>query len=180
MALVTKPTIGTAKAVQEARHLALPVIALGVIVALLYFGRALFITILSAVTIAFILEPFVELLMRIRFPRSLASFVVCTVALSFLYVIGMGAYSQLAALYGDLPKYGQRIGDIVDGISQRVKGAEDRTGRSVIWSASDWNSSASPGPRFSASRTGLRMTMRPALSTVTMVLKYHPYFGLTT
>jgi predicted PurR-regulated permease PerM len=106
---------------------ALTVIAFGVIAALLYFGRLLFITILVAVTIAFILEPFVELLMRIRFPRSLASFVVCTVALLFLYVIGMGAYSQLALLYNDLPKYGQRIGDIVDTVSQRVKSAEDRT-----------------------------------------------------
>ena len=33
--------------------------------------------------IAFILEPFVALLMRIRFPRSLASFVVCAIALLF-------------------------------------------------------------------------------------------------
>ena len=56
----------------EGRHLALRIVALGVVVALLYFGRALFITVLVAVIIAFILEPFVELLMRIRFPRSLA------------------------------------------------------------------------------------------------------------
>ena len=131
MALVIKPATSTAKAVPEARHLALTIIALGVAVALLYFGRALFITVLVAVTIAFILEPFVELLIRVRFPRSLASFVVCTVALLFLYVIGMGAYSQLAVLYGDLPKYGQRIGDIVDGVSLRVAAAEDRTLRMV-------------------------------------------------
>ena len=53
-------------------------IALGVVVALLYFGRVFFITSLVAVIIAFILEPFVGLLMRIRFPRSVASFVVCS------------------------------------------------------------------------------------------------------
>ncbi len=127
MALVTKPTSGTAKTVPEARHVALTIIALGVTAALLYFGRALFITILTAITIAFILEPFVELLMRLRLPRSLASFAVCTVALLFLYVIGMGAYAQLAAVYEDLPKYGQRIGDIVDGVAQRVNATEDRT-----------------------------------------------------
>jgi len=127
LALVTKPIAGAVQAARESRNLPLTVVALGVAVALLYFGRVLFITILVAVTIAFILEPFVELLMRVRFPRSLASFVVCTVALAFLYVIGMGAYSQLSSLYQDLPKYGERIGDIVDGISQRVKGAEDRT-----------------------------------------------------
>jgi predicted PurR-regulated permease PerM len=127
VALVTKPIAGAGTAVPEARHVALTVIALGVAVALLYFGRALFITVLVAVTIAFILEPFVELLMRVRLPRSLASFVVCSVALLFLYVIGMGAYSQLAAVYADLPRYGQRIGDIVDGVSQRIQEAENRT-----------------------------------------------------
>lgn len=126
MALITKPLSST-KAVQEARHFALPVIAMGVIVAILYFGRVFFITSMIAVIIAFILEPFVALLMRMRLPRSLASFVVCTLALLFLYVIGMGAYSQLSGLSSDLPQYGQRIGDIVDGVRQKIQGIEERT-----------------------------------------------------
>ncbi len=116
----------------EARHIAMSVIALGVAIAVLYLGRVFFITSMTAVMIAFILEPFVALLMRVRFPRSLASFVVCTIALLFLYVIGMGAYSQLAAMYADLPKYGERIGDIVDGVRQRVEDAEQETLRMVV------------------------------------------------
>ena len=127
MALITRPLINTAKTVQEARNLALPVVAIGVIIAILYFGRVFFITSLTAITIAFILEPFVELLMRLRLPRGLATFLVCTIALLFLYVIGMGAYSQLSAIYADLPTYGQRIGDIVDGVRQKVQAAENRT-----------------------------------------------------
>jgi len=127
MPLITKPVTAVAKALSEAHNLPLTILGIAATVALLYFGRILFITVLVAVTIAFILEPFVELLMRVRFPRSLASFVVCSVALAFVYIIGMGAYSQLTSLYNDLPKYGQRIGDIVDGVSQKVKGAEDRT-----------------------------------------------------
>ncbi len=132
VALITKPSINTKETVQEARNLALPVIGMGVIVAILYLGRVFFITSISAVIIAFILEPFVALLMRVRFPRSLASFVVCTVALLFLYVIGMGAYSQFSAIYEDLPKYGQRIGDMVDSVRQRVQGMEDRTYQLVV------------------------------------------------
>jgi predicted PurR-regulated permease PerM len=127
VALVTKPHLKIPTAVQEARQVAIPVVALGVIIAILYFGRVFFITSISAMAIAFILEPFVALLMRIRFPRSLASFVVCTIALLFLYVIGMGAYSQISAIYEDLPKYGQRIGDIVDDVRQKVQSTEDRT-----------------------------------------------------
>jgi len=134
VALITKPLdrSTTAEAVREARQMALPVVALGVIIAILYFGRLFFITALTAVMIAFILEPFVALLMRLKLPRSLASFVTCTIALLFLYIIGLGAYSQLAAIYTDLPKYGERIGDIVDNIRQRVQGAEEETLRMVV------------------------------------------------
>jgi predicted PurR-regulated permease PerM len=132
VALITKPPSIAKTAAREVRHLSLPIVALGVIVAILYFGRVFFITAMTAVTIAFILEPFVTLLMRLRLPRSVASFVVCTTALLFLYVIGLGAYSQLTGLYGDLPKYGQRIGDIVDGIQQRIQGMESDTYRMLV------------------------------------------------
>ena len=129
--IITPPNI-TKNAVREARHLSLPIIALGVIIAILYFGRVFLITAMTAVTIAFMLDPFVTLLMRLRLPRSLSSFVVCSTALLFLYVIGMGAYSQLTGLYGDLPKYGQRIGDIVDGVQQKIQGMESDTYRMLV------------------------------------------------
>jgi hypothetical protein len=97
VAVVTQPSSSTANAVKESRHIALPILALGVVIAILYLGRLFFITSLIALTIAFILEPFVALLMRIRFPRSLASFVVCSFALALLYVIGLGAYRSFPA-----------------------------------------------------------------------------------
>jgi predicted PurR-regulated permease PerM len=132
VALITKSLDSTTEAAREARRAAPLIIAMGVIIAILYFGRVLFITSIIAVTIAFILEPFVGLLMRIHLPRSLASFVVCTVALLLLYVCGLGAYSQLSGLYEDLPKYGQRIGDIVDGVQQRISSLEEQTYRMLV------------------------------------------------
>ncbi len=132
MALVTQHPSTTARAAQEARQIALPILALGGVIAILYLGRLFFITSLIALTIAFILEPFVALLMRIRFPRSLASFVVCSFALALLYVIGLGAYSQLAGLYDELPKYGQRIGELVDGVQQKISAMEEQTYKVVV------------------------------------------------
>ena len=132
MAPITKSLNSTNEAAREARRLSLPIVAMGVIIAVLYFGRVFFITSIVAVTIAFILEPFVGLLTRIHLPRSLASFVVCSVALLLLYVCGLGAYSQLAGLYDDLPKYGQRIGDIVDGVQQRISNLEEQTYRMLV------------------------------------------------
>jgi predicted PurR-regulated permease PerM len=133
VSLVTKPAISsTAIAVQEARHLAMPIVAFAAIIAILYFGRVFFITAIVATTIAFILEPFVALLVRARFPRPLASVVVCSVALAFLYVIGMAAWTQFVAIYADMPKYGERIGAIVNGIQQKVADLEDQTYRVVV------------------------------------------------
>jgi predicted PurR-regulated permease PerM len=124
VAIASKPLRA---AEQEVRNIAIPIIALGVIIAILYFGRVFFITSLVAVMLAFILEPFVTLLVRIRFPRSLASFVVCASALSLLYLIGLGAYSQLYGLAQELPKYSQRIGDLVENVKEKVEGLEQRT-----------------------------------------------------
>jgi len=108
----------------ELRVAANPVIALGVTIALLYWARVFFITLIIAVTIAFILEPFVGLLMRIRFPRSVASFVVCSIALMLIYLVGLGAYTQLAGLWEELPRFSERIGAVVDGAKHKIDDME--------------------------------------------------------
>ena len=117
---------------RQVRSISGPLIAFGVVIAILYFGRVFFITSLVAVMLAFILEPFVTLLVRIRFPRSLASFVVCAAALSVLYLMGMGAYAQLSGLAEELPKYSQRIAELVDDVGQRIENAEQRTYQLVM------------------------------------------------
>jgi predicted PurR-regulated permease PerM len=113
--------------VQEVGGISGAVIALGVVFAILHFGRVFFITSITAVIIAFILEPMVGMLMRLRLPRSLASFVVCTLALLFVYLVGIGAYTQISGLLDDLPKYSQKISEIVESVQQRVDAMEQRT-----------------------------------------------------
>jgi predicted PurR-regulated permease PerM len=129
---INRPPNSITNAARETHRVALSILALGVAIAILYFGRGFFITGIAAVIIAFILDPFVTALMRLRLPRSVASFVVCALALLVLYVIGMGAYSQLSGLYDDLPRYGQRIGDLVDGVQQRLQGVEQRTYHAIL------------------------------------------------
>ncbi len=110
-------------------------VALGVLIAILYYGRVLFITSLAAVIIAFILEPFVGLLVRVRLPRPVASFVVCTAALVCLYLAGMGAYSQAYGLLDELPKYSQKIAQIVDTVKQKMDAVEQKTYQIILPSA---------------------------------------------
>ncbi len=128
MAILTRPWKGLEPLKSaELRFSASPVIALGVTVALLYWARVFFITITIAVIIAFILEPFVGLLMRIRLPRSVASFVVCSAGLMLLYLIGLGAYTQMTGLWEELPKFSQRITDVVDNGRHKIDELETKT-----------------------------------------------------
>src|SRR5512136_887582 len=100
------------------------VIALAAAVVLLHYGRLLLVTLSTAVILAFILDPFVVLLMRLRIPRALASFVVCSLAICGLYLLGLGAYMQAAEALEDLPAYGQRIEDLSDQAAGRMTAFE--------------------------------------------------------
>ncbi len=100
-------------------------IAVGTIIAILYFGRVLFITSITAVIGAFLLEPFVSILVRLRFPRPVASFAVWVFALLALYLAGLGAYTQVSGLINELPTFTQRLGDIVEGATKKIDAVED-------------------------------------------------------
>jgi predicted PurR-regulated permease PerM len=102
----------------------LGILALGAAVLLLYYGRVFFVTVVIAAIIAFLLDPMVELFMKLRLPRGLASFVVCSIGLVFLYLAGLGLYTEGLAMLDDLPAYGQRINELVDGAATRIEGFE--------------------------------------------------------
>jgi predicted PurR-regulated permease PerM len=137
---------------RELRIAANNVIALGVVIALLYWARVFFITAIIAVIIAFILEPFVGLLMRIRFPRSVASFVVCSMALMLLYLVGLGAYTQMAGLWDELPRFSQRITDLVEGARHKLDDMEATTYRLIVPKRPQPQQAAQPAPQPQPSR----------------------------
>lgn len=111
---------------QKPKNLSLFLIALGITIALLYFGRVFFVTLVIAITIAFLLDPFVELLMKVRLPRSVASFLVCVVGLLVVYLLGLGAYTQVALIIEDLPTYSERIAALVDRAAVKLEQTERR------------------------------------------------------
>ncbi len=99
-------------------------ISLGFAIALLYYGQPFLVTLFTAVIINFILEPFVGLLTRVRVPRAVASFIVCSCAVCAVYFAGLGVYRQGAPLAEDVPKYAERIGDLSDGVLTKVENME--------------------------------------------------------
>jgi hypothetical protein len=74
-------------------HAGVTLLAIAASVALLYFGRVFFITMVVAITIAFLLDPVVTAFVKLRLPRAVASFIVCSSALLILYLLGLGLYN---------------------------------------------------------------------------------------
>ena len=88
---------------------------------LLRVGRPFFITLISAVLLAFILEPAVQLFMRLRLRRGMASFLACSVMLGTLYLALLGAWTQAVGFMADVPNYSKRINELVDTASLEVE-----------------------------------------------------------
>ena len=121
-----------ASTAERTYRIALGALGAGACVALLYYGRVFFITVIIAFIIAFLLDPMVRLFMRIRIPRGLASFLVCSLWLLGLYFIGVGLYSQGQSIMEDLPAYGERINELVEGAATRLESVERNVFQTLI------------------------------------------------
>jgi len=97
------------------------------LIALLYFGRDFFITLIISAVFAFILDPAVVLVMKLRLPRALATAIVLGIAILGVYILGAIAWGQIATIKEDLPSYSSRVGEIVDAVNARMDETEKRT-----------------------------------------------------
>jgi predicted PurR-regulated permease PerM len=118
--------------VQRPAQAGITILAVAATVALLYFGRIFFITMVVAITIAFLLDPLLTPFLKLRMPRPVASFIVCTIALLALYLFGLGLYTQFAGFVEELPTFSQRMNDLVDNAATRVDEVEKRTYQVMI------------------------------------------------
>jgi predicted PurR-regulated permease PerM len=101
-------------------------------IALLYFGRVFLITVVIAVIIAFLLDPVVSAFMKLRVPRAVASFFVCSIALLALYLMGLGLYTEFSGFVEELPNYSQRMNDLVDNVATEVDQISKRTYQVIV------------------------------------------------
>jgi predicted PurR-regulated permease PerM len=113
-------------------HTSLAVLAFAAGIALLYYGRVFFITVVIAIIIAFLLDPIVTMFVKLRLPRAVASFVVCSTGLLALYLLGFGLYTQFSGFVEELPSYSQRMNDMVDNVATQMDQIEKRTYQIVV------------------------------------------------
>ena len=126
------PTPAPKLPVQRQAQAGVTILAVAAAIALLYYGRGFFITMVVAITIAFLLDPLVTPFLKLRMPRSVASFIVCSVALLLLYLLGLGLYTQFSGFVEELPTFSQRMNELVDNVATQVDDVEKRTYQVVV------------------------------------------------
>jgi predicted PurR-regulated permease PerM len=117
----TEPPPSLAASEPQAVRVAATLLAVCLAAWLLRVARPLFITLISAVLLAFILEPLVQLLMRLRIRRGFASFLACSLMLGALYLALLGAWSQAVGFWAEMPNYSKRIAELVDSATLKAE-----------------------------------------------------------
>jgi predicted PurR-regulated permease PerM len=117
---------------EQVHGYALPTIAFGALIAILYFGRVVFVTTIISVIMALILEPFVAILARLRIPRPLATLMVGAIAALGLYFAGLAAYNQLSGLASDVPAFKDNLTGFITGVTDRIQNLENTTSRLLV------------------------------------------------
>ncbi len=121
MATANGPQLSQDTASPRAARVAAVLFSICLSVWLLRVGRSFFITLICAVLVAFILEPVVQLFMRLRLRRGMASFLACSMMLGTLYLALLGAWTQAVGFWAEVPNYSRRIADLVDTATLEVE-----------------------------------------------------------
>lgn len=99
----------------------LRIIAVAIVCASIYYASSIVITLICSIFIAFVLDPGVKLLERLRLPRWLGSLIMVLVTLAVLYLLVYLLYDRLVAFLDDLPRFAARIKQIVSHIQVTAK-----------------------------------------------------------
>ena len=106
-------------------------VAIAVVLVICYLGRLVLETLMVSVLLAFMLEPVVVLLARIRFPRPLAAFVAVLLLLGIAYGGSYFFYNRAVDFADQLPRYTEKIRGLVSHIEQRTQRLQQTTESAV-------------------------------------------------
>ena len=110
------------------RAVGFAIVSLAAGVALLYYGRVFFITVIFALFLAFAMRPFVSLLERARVPRVLAILLLLFVLIGAVVLLLINVTAQINEFYGDLPRYQTRIKELLSQLTDFINTLRERMG----------------------------------------------------
>ena len=105
----------------------LRIIAVAIVCASIYYASSIVISLVCSIGIAFILDPGVKLLERVRIPRWLGALLMVLLTLAVLYLLVYLVYDRVVAFMDDLPKFAARIKQIIAHIQVTTKSLRQST-----------------------------------------------------
>jgi predicted PurR-regulated permease PerM len=108
------------------------IVATTALIALLYYGRDFFVTLIISAVFAFILDPAVLVAMKLRLPRPAATAVVLGIALVLCYITTAVAWAQFSKLRQDLPTYASRVSELLDATNNRLDQFQKQTVEMIV------------------------------------------------
>lgn len=108
------------------------VIAAGVVVAFLYLARAMLVPVVLAIFLAYVLNPLVDVLRQVRFPRTdirlprgVAVAIVVGMVTAFGIATSFVVADQLRQFGSEIPQYAEQVADQVGDFRSRVREMEN-------------------------------------------------------
>jgi predicted PurR-regulated permease PerM len=109
------------RATDNAASAAATVIATAVVLTICYLAKSVLITVLVAILFAFLLEPIVNLFLRIRVPRPLGALIAMLLVGGMLYGMTYAFYGNAVKFEQQLPEYTQKIRNTVMKFKERAQ-----------------------------------------------------------
>ena len=123
--MATTETPPTATAVRIATtNTSLRILAGAVVLLFLYYAAGVVITVLLSVLLAYFLDPAVELLERMRVPRTIGSLIMVLLLIAVIGVLGYGMWVRGSDFADNWPKYREIVRDATGTVQGKISGIE--------------------------------------------------------
>ena len=102
----------------------LKILAAAVILLFFYYAAGVVITVLLSILLAYFLDPAVELLERMRVPRTIGALIMVLLLISILAAAGYGLWTRVSDFATNWPTYRDILRQVTDPIQGRIMGFE--------------------------------------------------------
>jgi len=102
----------------------LRVLAAAIILLFFYYAAGVVITLLLSILLAYFLDPAVEILERLRVPRTLGAMVIVLILIAVLVGVGYGLWTRTSDFAANWPKYGSLVRQAAGTVEGKIRGIE--------------------------------------------------------
>ena len=116
----TKPTVVRV----SGSTFSLRILAAAIILLFLYYAQGVVITLLLSILLAYLLDPAVEMLERLRLPRTIGAMVMVLILVAVIGVAGYGLGSRMTDFAASWPKYSAVLRRSVSSVESKLNGID--------------------------------------------------------